>query len=105
MLKPLGDRIIIEIEKAEETTPGGIVLPDAAQEKPQKGKVVAIGSGKVLDDGSRGPMEVAVGDTVIFSKYGGTEVKQGGKEFMILRQDDIYAIEIVDEKKAPAKKK
>jgi chaperonin GroES len=106
VLKPLGDRVIVEIEKAEETTPGGIVLPDAAQEKPQKGKVVAIGAGKILEDGSRGAMDVAVGDTVVFSKYGGTEVKQGGKEFMILRQDDIYAIEIVDAvKKAPAKKK
>lgn len=93
MLKPLGDRVIVEVKEAEQTSPGGIVLPDAAKEKPQKGTVIAVGPGKILDDGSRGPMEVAVGDVVIFSKYGGTEVKEGERELVILRQDDVYAIE------------
>ncbi len=99
MLKPLGDRVIVEVGKAEETTAGGIVLPDAAQEKPQKGTVIAVGDGKILEDGSRGPIEVKIGDTVIFSKYGGTEVKDGNKELVILRQDDIYAIEEASKKK------
>ncbi|MBD3173963.1 MAG: co-chaperone GroES [Armatimonadia bacterium] len=93
MLKPLGDRVIVEISAAEEVTAGGIVLPDSAQEKPQKGTIVAVGEGKILEDGSRGPMEVEIGNTVIFSKYGGTEVRDGDKDLVILRQDDIYAIE------------
>lgn len=98
MLRPLGDRVIVEPCGAEERTAGGIVLPDSAQEKPQKGKVIAVGSGKILEDGSRGPMEIAIGDIVVFSKYGGTEVKQGERELVILRQDDIYAIETEDAK-------
>jgi chaperonin GroES len=102
VLKPLGDRVIVEVSAAEEVTAGGIVLPDSAQEKPQKGVVVAVGEGKILDDGSRGPMEVQLGSKVIFSKYGGTEVRDGDKELVILRQDDIYAIET--EEKASKKK-
>jgi chaperonin GroES len=102
VLRPIGDRVIVEVEKKEEKTAGGIVLPDGAQEKPQKGKVIAVGEGKILEDGSRSPMDVKVGETVIFSKYGGTEIKQVDRELVILRQDDIYAIETPD---APSVKK
>jgi len=76
----------------EETTKGGIIIPDSAKEKPQEGKVVAAGNGKILDDGSRVKMEVKVGDLVLFSKYAGTEIKIEGEEHLILREDDILAI-------------
>ena len=92
MLKPLGDRIVIKPTEAEEVTKGGIVLPDAAKERPQEGEVIAVGTGKVLETGAKIPMEVKVGDKVIYSKYGGTEVKIGGEEYVILRQDDVLAI-------------
>lgn len=91
MLKPLGDRIIVEAVGAEEKTAGGIVLPDTAQEKPQEGDVIAVGPGAVLPSGKKAPMDVKVGDRVIYGKYGGTEVKHGGKEYVILRQEDVLA--------------
>jgi chaperonin GroES len=90
-LRPLDDRVVIEPLKSEERTPGGIVLPDTAQEKPQRGKVVAVGPGKLLDDGSRAAMNVAVGDEVIFSKYAGSDVKINGNEYKIMRESDILA--------------
>lgn len=92
MLKPLGDRIIAKATSAEEVTKGGIVLPDSAREKPQKAEVVAVGPGKLLDSGKVCPMDVKVGDTVVFAKYGGTEMKIGEDEFIILRQDDVLAV-------------
>ncbi len=92
MLKPLGDRVIIELVESEEKTASGIVLPDTAKEKPQEGKVVAVGTGRVLDNGERISLEVAQGDRIIFSKYAGTEVKYDGNEYLILRESDILAI-------------
>ncbi|WP_416829652.1 co-chaperone GroES [Ectobacillus polymachus] len=92
MLKPLGDRVVIELVEAEEKTASGIVLPDSAKEKPSEGKVKAVGSGRVLDNGERVALEVAVGDRIIFSKYSGTEVKYEGAEYLILRESDILAI-------------
>ena len=92
MLRPLGDRIIIELVEVEEKTQFGIVLPDSAKEKPQQGKVVAVGTGRVLDNGTRVELEVKEGDTIIFSKYSGTEVKYEGKEYLILRESDVLAI-------------
>jgi chaperonin GroES len=90
-LRPLDDRVVVEPLEAEEMTAGGIVLPDAAQEKPQRGKVVAVGPGKLLDSGNRGELSVAVGDEVIFGKYGGSEVEVNGEEYKILRESDILA--------------
>lgn len=92
MLRPLGDRIIIELIEAEEKTASGIVLPDSAKEKPQEGKVVAIGTGRVLDNGTRVDLDVKEGDRIIFSKYAGTEVKYENNEFLILRESDILAV-------------
>jgi chaperonin GroES len=92
VLKPLGDRVVIEIVETEEKTASGIVLPDTAKEKPQEGKVVAVGKGRVLDNGQRVAPEVEVGDRIIFSKYAGTEVKYDGKEYLILRESDILAV-------------
>lgn len=92
MIRPLADRVLIKAEKEEEKTKGGIVLPDTAQEKPQQGKVIAVGSGKVLEDGQTVPLEVKKGDKVIFSKYGGTEVKDKGEEYLILKESDVLAI-------------
>ncbi|WP_042357624.1 co-chaperone GroES [Bacillus rubiinfantis] len=92
MLRPLGDRIIIELVETEEKTASGIVLPDSAKEKPQEGKVVAVGSGRVLDNGERVALDVSVGDRIIFSKYSGTEVKYQGTEYLILRESDILAV-------------
>lgn len=92
MIKPIGDRVVIEPTSAEEVSKGGIVLPDTAKEKPQEGKVVAAGPGKRLENGKIAEMEVKEGDKVIYSKYGGSEVKIGDKEYMILREDDILAI-------------
>jgi chaperonin GroES len=92
LLRPLGDRIIIELVESEEKTASGIVLPDSAKEKPQEGKVVAVGTGRVLESGERVALEVSVGDRIIFSKYGGTEVKFEGTEYLILRETDILAV-------------
>ncbi|MCS7016184.1 MAG: co-chaperone GroES [Gemmatales bacterium] len=90
-LRPLDDRVVIEPLQSEERTPGGIVLPDTAQEKPQRGKVIAVGPGKLLEDGTRAAMNVAVGDEVIFSKYAGSDVKINGNEYKIMRESDILA--------------
>ena len=90
-LNPLDDRVVIEPLEAEETTAGGIVLPDAAKEKSQRGKVLAVGPGKLLDSGERSPVGVAVGDEVLFGKYGGTEIEVDGKDVKILREADILA--------------
>jgi chaperonin GroES len=92
LLKPLGDRIVIELVKSEEKTASGIVLPDTAKEKPQEGKVIAVGTGRVLDSGERVAVEVSVGDSIIFSKYSGTEVKFQGTEYLILRESDVLAV-------------
>ncbi|OMP67990.1 co-chaperone GroES [Domibacillus epiphyticus] len=92
MLKPLGDRVVIELVESEEKTASGIVLPDSAKEKPQEGKVVAVGTGRVLDSGERVALEVAEGDRIIFSKYAGTEVKYEGAEYLLLRESDILAV-------------
>jgi chaperonin GroES len=91
-LKPLGDKVVVEVIDEPQTTASGIVLPDSAKEKSQRGKVVAVGSGKLLDNGERVALEVSVGDTVVFAKYGGTEIDIGGKEMMILSERDIHAI-------------
>jgi len=88
--KPLGDRVIIETaDDDEQVSAGGIYIPDTAKEKPQRGTVVAVGPGKLSDDGSRIPMDVGVGDTVVYSKYSGTEYKEGDTEYLVVRQDDI----------------
>ncbi|WP_102349600.1 co-chaperone GroES [Bacillus sp. Marseille-P3661] len=92
MLKPLGDRVVIELVESEEKTASGIVLPDSAKEKPQEGRVVAVGSGRVLDSGEKVALEVKEGDRIVFSKYAGTEVKYEGTEYLILRESDILAI-------------
>jgi chaperonin GroES len=90
-LRPLDDRVVIEPMDPEEVTAGGIVLPDAAQEKPQRGHVVAIGPGKLLDSGKRGELSIGVGDQVIFGKYAGSEVEVDGKDLKIMRESDILA--------------
>ncbi len=88
--KPLGNRIVIEpTEEDEQVSSGGIYIPDTAKEKPQEGKVVAAGPGRMTDDGNRIPMELAVGDVVVYSKYAGTEYKEGDTEYLVLREDDI----------------
>ncbi len=91
-LVPLGDRVVVEIIEEEERTKGGIVLPDTAKEKPQQGKVIAVGSGRILENGQKVPLEVKEGDKVIFSKYAGTEVKIDDKEYLILSERDILAV-------------
>ena len=91
MIKPLGERVVIEVVQSDVKTASGIVLPDTAKEKPQKGVVVAVGKGKLLDNGERAAMEVKVGDQIIFSKYSGTEVKVEGKDYLIVRESDILA--------------
>lgn len=90
-IRPLDDRVVVEVSAAEQMTAGGIVLPDNAKEKPQRGRVIAVGPGKLLDSGERGPLSVAVGDEVIFGKYGGTEIEVDGEEVKILRESDILA--------------
>ena len=90
-LKPLGDRVVVEREEAQEKTAGGIVLPDTAKDKPQKGKVIAVGDGAVSEDGTRRPLDVAEGDEVLYSKYGGTEVTVEGDELLVLRESDVLA--------------
>lgn len=92
MLKPLGDRIVVKALEAETTSAGGIVLPDTAKEKPQQGEVLAVGPGKLLDNGQRSTIDVQVGDKVVYSKYGGTEIKVGGEEVIILRADDVLGV-------------
>ena len=91
-LKPLGDRLIVKAVEEEETTASGIVLPDTAKEKPQRGKVLAAGDGKVGDDGKRVPLDVSEGDEVLYSKYGGTEVTVNGDDLLVLNARDVLAI-------------
>ena len=91
-IKPLEDRIVVQAIEAETTTASGIVIPDTAQEKPQEGTVVAVGPGRVDDNGKRVPIDVKVGDTVLYSKYGGTEVKDGGEEYLVLSARDVLAV-------------
>ena len=91
-LRPLEDRVVVRVKEAEETVEGGIILPEAAQQKPQEGEVLAVGPGRLSDDGERLPMDVKVGDRVIFAKYGGTNVKLGDDEVLVLRADDILAL-------------
>jgi chaperonin GroES len=91
-IKPLEDRIVVKPLEAEQTTASGLVIPDTAKEKPQEGEVVATGPGRIDDNGNRVPLDVAVGDKVIYSKYGGTEVKYAGDEFLILSARDVLAV-------------
>ena len=91
-LKPLADRLVIKASESEEMTKGGLVLPDTAKEKPVEGEVIAVGVGKLADDGKRIPMEVKVGDKVIFSKYSGTEVKLDGETFLVIGERDVLAV-------------
>ncbi len=90
-LKPLGDRLVVKPIEQEEVSRGGILLPDTAKEKPQEGKVLAVGPGRLSDEGNRLPMDVKVGDIVVYAKYGGTEIKVEEEELMILRESDILA--------------
>jgi chaperonin GroES len=90
-LKPLGDRLIVQAIEEEQTTASGIVLPDTAKEKPQKGKVLAVGDGKLDDDGKRIPLDVKKDDEVLYSKYGGTEIKVDGEDLLVLRESDVLA--------------
>ena len=91
-LKPLGDKVIVEVLGAKDRSQGGLYLPDSAQEKPQEAKVLAVGSGKVLANGKVIPPEIKTGDTVLFGKYSGSEVKLDGKELLIINQDDVLAV-------------
>lgn len=92
-VRPLHDRILVQrLEDKEEKSGGGIIIPDTAKEKPQRGKVTAVGNGKILDDGTRVALEVKKGDQVLFGKYAGTEVKIEGNEYLILREDDVLAV-------------
>jgi chaperonin GroES len=103
-LKPLGDRLVVEPLEQEERTASGIVLPETAKEKPQKGTVLAVGPGGRDDKGQRIALDAQVGDTVLFAKYGGTEIKVDGKKLLILKESDVLAI-VVEEDAKPAKKK
>jgi len=91
-LKPLGDKVVVQLTEQEEKTASGIYLPDSAKKKPQEGKVIAVGTGRVLDSGERNQLSVKVGDRVLFSKYGGNEVTLEGQDYTILDEDQIYAI-------------
>jgi len=91
-LKPLGDRLVVKPLEEEEITPSGIVLPETAKEKPQKGEVLSVGPGARNDDGDRVAMDISVGDTILFAKYGGTEIKLEGDKLLILRESDVLAI-------------
>lgn len=91
-VKPLGDRVFVKVSEAEEKTAGGILLPDAAKEKPQMGEVVSVGDGKVNDKGDRSPIDVKVGDKVLYSKYAGTDIKLGSEDYVLLSEKDLLAI-------------
>jgi len=91
-IRPLQDRVIVQRLEEEEKTKGGIIIPDTAKEKPMQGKIIALGKGKVRDDGKVSPLDVKVGDRVLFSKYAGTEVKIEGEEYLIMREDDILGV-------------
>jgi chaperonin GroES len=90
-IRPIDDRIVIQVQEAEETSTGGIVLPDSAKEKPQRGKVIAVGNGRLLSNGNRAALELEEGDIVIYGKYSGTDVKVGGDEFKIMRESEVLA--------------
>ena len=92
MLRPLGDRIVVKPGKEEEITKGGILLPDTAKKRPREGEVLAVGPGKLLENGQRAPLEVAVGDVVVYSEYGGTEVTVGGEDLIILDEGSVLAL-------------
>ena len=92
VIKPLGDRVLVKPLEAEEKTKGGIVLPDTAKEKPQEGKVIAVGKGSVSEDGKVRPLEVKAGDKVLYGKYSGTEIKVDGEDHLIMKEEDILAI-------------
>ena len=91
-LRPLQDRILVQRVEEETTTKGGIIIPDTAKEKPAEGKVVAVGNGKLGDDGKRIPLEIKAGDRILFGKYSGTEVKVEGEEYLIMREDDVLGV-------------
>jgi chaperonin GroES len=91
-LRPLQDRIVVQRVQEETTTKGGIIIPDTAKEKPAEGKVIAVGNGKLGDDGKRIPLEIKAGDKILFGKYSGTEVKIEGEEFLIMREDDVLGV-------------
>ena len=91
-VKPLADRVLVEAAAAEETTKGGIIIPDTAKEKPQRGKVVAVGSGRVAEDGKVTPLSVKAGDEILYGKYSGTELSYDGKDYLIMREEDVLAI-------------
>ncbi len=90
--KPLRDRVFVKYSSEEERTAGGLYIPDAAKEKPQKGTVIAVGAGRVTDDGKRQPMDVKVGDTILFDKYSGSKIKMDNEEYLIIREEDILGI-------------
>jgi chaperonin GroES len=91
-IRPLNDRVIVQRIAEEEVTKGGIIIPDSAKEKPQEGKVIAVGNGKVLENGTKLPMDVKVGDKILFGKYAGTEIKIEGEELLMMREDDILGV-------------
>jgi chaperonin GroES len=91
-IRPLHDRVIVKRKEEERTSPGGIVIPDTAKEKPIRGEVIAVGKGKILDNGDQRPLDVKVGDEVLFGKYSGTEVKVEGDDLLVMREDDIMAV-------------
>ena len=91
-IRPLQDRVILKRVKEEEKSKGGIIIPDTAKEKPQEGEVIAVGNGKILDSGTKVPMDVKAGDKVLFGTYSGTDIKIDGKEFLILREDEVLAV-------------
>ncbi len=91
-VRPLGDRVLVQRLDSEEKTAGGIIIPDSAKEKPQQGKIMAVGNGKTFENGSTKPLDVKVGDKVLFSKYSGSEIKLDGEEFLIVREDDILGV-------------
>ena len=91
-IQPLADRVLLKVLEAKETTKGGIVLPDSAKEKPQEGKIVAVGTGRVSDDGKATPLQVKKGDTVLFGKYSGTELEVDGEEYLMVKEEDILGI-------------
>jgi chaperonin GroES len=92
MIQPFYDRVIVRVTEAEDVSPGGIVLPDTAKEKPKKGKIVAVGPGKLMDSGDISPLEVKVGDSVVFEEFGGTEITIAGEDYTILREEHILAV-------------
>jgi chaperonin GroES len=92
MLQPLGSRVLVEPSEAEAKSAGGIILPEKAQEKPREGKIIAAGPGKIMENGEREPMQVKVGDVVVYQQYGGTEIKVEGKEFLLIDQSSLLAI-------------